>query len=64
MTLRPMALEVPEPMQFGDVLAFHALTVHGTHPATRERYVRYSVDMRYSDADAARGLRSRERVCH
>lgn len=41
---------VAEPMHAGDVLAFHNLTVHGSQPTRIGRHVRWSVDLRYSDA--------------
>jgi len=43
-----------EPMAAGDVLAFHSLTLHGTYPGDGRpplpNFVRWSIDMRYSDA--------------
>ena len=42
-------------MRAGDVLAFHSLTLHGTYPGDGEpplgHHVRWSLDMRYSDAE-------------
>jgi hypothetical protein len=43
-----------EPMAVGDVLAFHSLTLHGTYAGNGRPplpdYVRWSVDLRFSDA--------------
>lgn len=43
-----------EPMAAGDVLAFHSLTLHGTYAGDGRPplpdYVRWSIDLRFSDA--------------
>jgi hypothetical protein len=38
------------PMRCGDVLAFHHNTMHGSEGFSRERHVRWSIDLRYGPA--------------
>ena len=44
-----------EPMQVGDVLAFHNLVLHSTAPNDRVERVRWSIDLRYMRVDEGFG---------
>eukprot|EP01052_Picozoa_sp_SAG31_P035899 SAG31_NODE_4395_length_3271_cov_3.996217_3_plen_249_part_00 len=42
---------VPVPMRVGSVLFFHNNVLHGSEGFTRDRHVRWSIDLRYGPAD-------------